>query len=207
MNLKDTYNLIAQDYYQEHLKIDRWSRKDAKEYAKLFKKGSLILDVGCGPGVKSRDFYNEGLKVLGIDFSEQMIQIAKKVAPACDFKVLDIKEIDKLSGKFDGIFVQAVLFHFPKKEVPLILKKLYSKLREGGYFYLAVKKMKSDRVEEKVKIESDYGYSYKRFFSYFTTQEIKDYLNDLGLKIIKDNSRIMRNKIGDKNWIVFIAQK
>lgn len=163
--------------------------------------------MGCGHGAKAKDLFDAGMRVLGIDFSTEMIKIARKIAPDCKFKILDIKNIDQLQGEFDGIFAQAVLFHFSKIELPKILKKIYFKLKKGGYFYIAVKQIGLDKIEEKIKIENDYGYNYARFFAYYTYKEIKECLYELKFKIIKDNSRVMKNKIGDKNWIVFIAQK
>ena len=44
MNLKDTYNKIAEDYYEDHKK-ETWAKEDAKKFGKMFKKGDLILDL------------------------------------------------------------------------------------------------------------------------------------------------------------------
>lgn len=207
MNLRDTYNLIAEDYYKDHLEIENWPRKDAKQFAKLFPNNSLILDAGCGPGIKSKDLSEEGVKVLGIDISEKMIEIAKKVAPNCKYKVLDIRDLSLLGKKFDGIFAQACLLHFPKKEIPSIMKIFYDNLKKGGYVYISVKRIGPDGSEEKEKIENDYGYPYKRFFSYFNEEEVRNYIEKSNFKIVKKKTKTLKNFIGDKSWLVFIAQK
>lgn len=41
------------------------------------KKGELILDLGCGQGFFSREFARLGAKVIGIDISKELIDIAK----------------------------------------------------------------------------------------------------------------------------------
>lgn len=41
------------------------------------KRGELILDLGCGQGFFSRAFANAGAKVVGIDISEELINLAK----------------------------------------------------------------------------------------------------------------------------------
>jgi chemotaxis methyl-accepting protein methylase len=85
---------------------------------------------------------NKGIKVIGTDFSEEMIKLAQKEVPEAKFKLWDLKEIDRFSGKFDGIMAQAVLLHFPKKEIPEILKKISTRLLKNGYLYIAVKEKK-----------------------------------------------------------------
>jgi len=44
-------------------------------------KGQSLLDLGCGTGLISIIFHNEGLNVVGVDNSEQMIEIAQTQNP------------------------------------------------------------------------------------------------------------------------------
>ena len=200
MNLKDTYNKIAKDWYEDH-KDDNWSRNEAKEFGKMFKKGSLILDAGCGPGIKSKDLSDQGVRVVGFDISESMVKLAKEIDPSSKFIVLDLKDVGSLKVEFDGIFAQACLLHIPKRKAFHVLQQLYLKLKKDGYIYLAVKENK--KVYEEIKKEKDYGYEYERFFSYYTVDEIKKYFEQLNLKIIK----CVNEKIGNTFWIRIIAQK
>lgn len=54
-----------------------------------------VLDIGCGPGHYSVALAQRGAKVLGIDFAESMIDIARKRAAAvevshcCEFRLAD----------------------------------------------------------------------------------------------------------------------
>lgn len=96
---------------------------------------------------------------------------------------MDMYDVDKLEGKFDGIFAQASLLHVPRKDISLILSKLVLKLNDGGVLYVAVKGTNINGVEEEIKEENDYGYTYKRFFSYHSMNELKDYFEKFGLKL------------------------
>ena len=91
----------------------------------IFKERKVdnVLDVGCGGGTKSKYLISRGLKVVGIDISENMINIAKTEVPEGKFIVMDLTEVGDLEDMFDGIFMQAVLLHIPKKDVPNILKR------------------------------------------------------------------------------------
>lgn len=183
MNLKETYNAIASDWVKDHDK-DTWWQEGTNTFLEQLPTGATILDVGCGGGVKTSYIGDKGFQVTGIDFSEKMIEIAKSKLPQFDFDLVDIYEIDQYPKSFDGIFAQAVLLHISKKRIVEVLEKLKSKLNPGGLLYIAVKGIKDDDVEEKVVQESDYGYSYERFFSYYSIDELRKYLQDMNMEII-----------------------
>lgn len=168
MNLRETYNKIAEDWHQDH-KQNNWWVEGTDKFVSL-----------------------------------KLIEIAKRETPSGKFFVMDINEADKLlKKKFDGIFMQAVLLHIQKKDAKKTVNKLLGVLKPGGYLYIAVKEIKSGRAEEEIKIENDYGYSYERFFSYFTLDEIKNLMKGLGLKINYENI----TRYGDTRWIQIIGKK
>ena len=78
---------------------------------------------------KVKIFAEKGLKVVGIDFSERLIEIAKRNFRAADYRVMDMREVGKLKQKFDGVFTQASLLHIPKKEIIDVLRNLLSVLK------------------------------------------------------------------------------
>jgi SAM-dependent methyltransferase len=59
-----------------------------------------ILNLGCGTGNHDVLFYNKGFKILGIDLSEQMIEIAKK---------------KRVSSKLEFLCSDATKYHSEKK--------------------------------------------------------------------------------------------
>ena len=203
MDLKSTYNKIANDWFKDH-EEDNWWYEGTDKFVSLLGKGASVFDIGCGAGIKSKYLLSKGLNVTGMDFSEEMIGIAKKEVPNVDFMVGDMYELDSYNKKFDAVFAQAVLLHTPKAKVMDTLEKFKNKLNKNGLLYLAVKEVKDDGTNEKILKENDYGYGYEyeRFFSYFTLPEIKEYINKLGLKLIWENVTTS----GRTNWIQIIAQ-
>ena len=95
MDLKDTYNKIAKDWHKDHQK-DEWWVVGTDKFVSLLAENDLVLDVGCGAGTKSKYLIGKGLEVVGIDFSKEMIKIAKKEVPAGRFMVLDLDDIENL---------------------------------------------------------------------------------------------------------------
>ena len=201
MNLKETYNKIATDWFNDHKENDWWIESTNK-FLSYLKPGSKILDVGCGPGLKTKYLIDQGFELVGIDFSAEMIKLAKEYCPSGKFFVKDIKQALDLD-MFDGVYAQAVLLHIPKSEIIAVLKNFYNSLKTEGCMYLAVKELREGQKEEQSVMENDYNYEYERFFSFFTLPEVKNYLAELGMKILHEN--ILTN--GQTKWVIVIAQK
>ncbi len=92
-----------------------------------------IIDIGCGPGNSTRVLKNKypAARVLGVDSSEDMIAKAKKDNPDMDFELINVPdELDKLSGRFDIVFSNAVLQWIPDHNA--LLPRLWELLNEGG---------------------------------------------------------------------------
>lgn len=52
-----------------------------------FNKKGLIIDLGCGSGIVAKELLDNNFKVLGIDKSQDLIEIAKRRAPGGDYIV------------------------------------------------------------------------------------------------------------------------
>lgn len=96
-----------------------------------------ILVAGCGTGeaiIVAQ--HNKKSNVVGIDFSESSIAIAKSIKRKRNIKnltlfVKDIREMNFLI-QFDRILSVGVLHHIP--DVSLAIDKIYDSLKSGGSF-------------------------------------------------------------------------
>jgi len=85
-NVRDLYNHIASKYNQNRSKASN----DVTELPKILKlagdvKGKKLLDLGCGMGRHAKEYLDMGAKVTGVDVSEEMIKLAKKIFPRLIF--------------------------------------------------------------------------------------------------------------------------
>jgi len=96
-------------------------------------RGKKILDYGCGKG----DFYqflrdkNIPVSYTGFDINENLIGIAQRKYPECEFKLFDIEK-DILKEDFDYIFLCAVFnLHIEGLDETMhhVLKRLFDHCR------------------------------------------------------------------------------
>lgn len=203
MNLKETYNRIAEDWHRDHTGDDWWVA-GTDSFIQELPHGGRVLDVGCGSGTKSKYLADRELKVIGIDISNGLLDIARREEPRAEFRELSMTDLDSMSETFDGVFAQASLLHIPKKDAGDVVKKMANRLVPGGFLYIAVKESREDKPDERVEREDDYGYEYERFFSYFTMEELEQYLTGAGLEIVSKSQN--PNPSGKTVWLQIIGK-
>jgi len=98
-------------------------------------RGKNILDLGCGTGRYSILLAKKGANVTAVDFSREMLNIAKNKAKnqrlKINFKQVDLKNnFPFKKEEFDIILVMLLLGHF--KHPGYLLKKISKSLRLGG---------------------------------------------------------------------------
>ncbi|MEK7068390.1 MAG: class I SAM-dependent methyltransferase, partial [Patescibacteria group bacterium] len=108
--LEATYDKIAEDWSKDH-NGDSWWVEGTEHLVSLLPHGASILDVGCGTGHKTKYFFEKGLAVVGADFSEGMLAVAKREVPGARFMKLDLYDIDQAPDRYDCVFAQAVFLH------------------------------------------------------------------------------------------------
>lgn len=98
--------------------------------------GMSVLDVGCGPGYVAAAAAGRGARVIGVDFSSEMVAIATKLFPALKFRVGDAQELPFDSDTFDRVLANFALLHVGSPE--LACAEASRVLRTGGKFGFTV---------------------------------------------------------------------
>lgn len=175
--VKDDYNAIANLYANEDRNLKLYGGYVNKFVESL--NGNKVLDVGCGAGEFSNFLAGSNLNVTGVDFSENLINIAKRRYKDVKFVLSDICDFDA-TNKFDGIFSKDTLFHLPDSDLTLVLNKLYNLLNPNGKFCLILDIPKQDG-EAIYKEPLDNNYTL--YYNYLTTDKIKNLLLKANFKI------------------------
>jgi 2-polyprenyl-3-methyl-5-hydroxy-6-metoxy-1,4-benzoquinol methylase len=97
-------------------------------------KNARILDIGCGLGEFLYWLNEKGYKnFLGVDVSQQMLDIAKQNASAKVKKISSIKEyLGSEKEGYDLIVMNDVIEHLTKQEIIDDLEMMRSALKKGG---------------------------------------------------------------------------
>ena len=142
----DVYNIMADDYS----KLDGYN-PDADlglgcglptEFAKI-KEGDTVIDLGSGAGNDAfiaRKIVGEKGKIIGIDFTEQMILKARDNAEKLgfnnvEFRQGDIEDMPVTANKADVIVSNCVLNLVPNKHK--VFGEVYRVLKPGGHFSIS----------------------------------------------------------------------
>jgi SAM-dependent methyltransferase len=102
------------------------------------KPGSLVVDLGCGSCLLSREMLKASYRVLGIDISEPMIKIARRKAPAAMFLVASAFDV-QLPECAAIVSVSECLNYMSegrshRRGLVGLFKKAYRSLAPGGAF-------------------------------------------------------------------------
>ena len=171
---RKAYNLVAQKYhalFQYEMQEKEYDRKLLNNFSKKFNKDAILLDAGCGPSAHiGRYIFNKGIKVIGIDISDECVELAKKHNPQMEFKRQDISELQFENNMFDGIISYYSIIDTPKKYVYKLFNEFRRVLRQAGYLLVVVKAGKEEGyVHELLGIKSEL------YFTLFSKEEIANY--------------------------------
>lgn len=164
-------------------------------FLKLLPENCSILDAGCGSGRDSLYFKNKGYSVTAMDYSEELVKLAKDTIKQ-DVHHMSFQEINWVN-KFDGIWACASLLHVNKSEISDVLLRLSNALRQGGILYASFKRGKgeTDRTG--------------RLFNNYTYPELKMLLDDTDLfKEVKYwESMDIRKDREDEPWCNMLLRR
>ena len=100
--------------------------------------GADLMDIGCGPGLYTKQFAKRGFRVTGLDFSENSIAYAREHDPSSNYILQSYLEMD-FENEFDIITLIYCDYGalIPDERVNL-LGRIQKALKPGGLFLLDV---------------------------------------------------------------------
>lgn len=148
--------------YDQHVLSCNWTGPEVlfKLLQPFVKQGDTLLDIGIGTGLASIPFYNAGLKVYGIDGSEEMLTICKSKNIAEKLIQTNICEYDFEipNVQFDCIISHGV-FHMVE-DISHIIETATRHLKPEGLICFTVIPYNSDEENEFVETSIPGVYSF-----------------------------------------------
>jgi len=131
-----SYNRNPEFYAERYCAADLGSYRTAFINALPDPKGR-VLDAGCGPGRDCSRFHDVGISVIGLDYSIELLRIARARAPV-PLVGGDLRALPFLPNTFDGVWLCSSLVHLPAEYVTTILHQVRGLLRLGGVMFASV---------------------------------------------------------------------
>lgn len=143
----DHYNRVVRDKtrlydqrFDRHILSDRPIVRElmANAYAQRFREeAGRMLDVGCGTGFYYPLLSRHAKRLVGIDVSDEMLQIAKATIEACGLENCEVHhgsaaDIEFPDGHFDAVHSWDVLHHVESPH--RVLEEIMRVLKPGGLY-------------------------------------------------------------------------
>jgi ubiquinone/menaquinone biosynthesis C-methylase UbiE len=114
-------------------------------FAKYYKPGDRILDLGCGLGRTTLILHEMGLSVKGIDASEVFINIAKRRFPYLDLQVGSFDCLEEPDCAYSHVLIafNGLDLAFPESQRVMVLRECARVLQPGGTLIFSSHNIKS----------------------------------------------------------------
>ena len=203
-------NVQQKDYYREDVLIDFYSNyyrkiygcvgQSPREYFEAKKGGNgqaiynfvtsvckpqNVLEVGCSAGGTLSVFKDKGCEVLGLDFDDEYLEVARQNGVAVINGSLDKLNED---NKYDVIILSHVLEHIVS---PIdFLKSIRERLQENGVLYIEVPTLNYVYEGGDEYGDSFYGFDLLNYWQnahtiHFSTETLRLLCNQAGFQKIK----------------------
>lgn len=199
-----TYNAIAPLYEANYGDIPA-----SYEYAEYIieqlrgKSQPHILDLGCGSGTILKLFGDSipNSVLVGIDFSNELLKIAKAKFSQANLICQDFAAYNP-DAQFNVIIATFSLIHSSDDELESMIPKIYSWLKNGGYFYSAFILGEGEQTEPEALDPN-----HKTYFNFHSQDYLEKLFKSNGFKIIKQKIFHTKDAYEDEDDIYFVLQK
>ncbi|MEK7534332.1 MAG: class I SAM-dependent methyltransferase [Patescibacteria group bacterium] len=138
------------------------------------KKNDVILDIACGQGFFPREFAKLGAKIIGVDISQELIDIAKKKSSSITYYVSLAENMPFLTGSsIDKITIILSIQNIENAND--VFKECNRVLNSQGQMYLIL-----NHPAFRIPKETSWGWDGKRKIQY---RRIDSYLSESKAKI------------------------
>lgn len=155
-----------------------------------------VYEVGCGSGPNLMLFAKEGHKCGGLDYSNNLIKIAKRVLNKYQENIdLQVDEAKKLSSdiKYDVLYSNSVFSYFPSLEYTYeVLEKMYQKSK-GMIILIDIhdSEKKDAFLSYRRKMIPNYDEKYKNLNKlFFPRSFFEEFANQKNMKIYFEESNV-----------------
>ena len=173
MTIEKAYNIWAGQYDTNKNSTRDLDHKVTVQTLKNYNFENVI-ELGCGTGKNTSYLLTRAEKIIALDFSQEMLNIAKAKIndPSVDFQKADITKKWKVNDNFaDLITSSLILEHI--EDLGFIFDQAFIKLKPRGLFFISELHPFKQYLGTKARYEDDSGIKELTTF----THHISEFIN------------------------------
>lgn len=179
--VQSSYDRVAEEYARRifgELEHKPFDRQLLDRFAVRVQGPGSACDLGCGPGHVARYLHERGVRVLGVDLSPAMVELARRLNPGIEFRQGNMLSLDVGEGAWGGIAAFYSIIHIPRSEVSAALVEMKRVLRPGGLLLLAF-----HFGDETVHLDEWWGHPVSVNFLFFRPDKMATSLRAAGFEL------------------------
>jgi cyclopropane fatty-acyl-phospholipid synthase-like methyltransferase len=188
---RNSYDQIAERWHANRRSPDHMGRTLAyvDKILEGVQRGSRVLDLGCGTGEPvAAHLVRRGFRVVGVDQSEKMLEIARRVVPEAELIRADMVDVE-LNGKFAAAVAWDSVFHVERRHHAAVYRKLADALEDGARLLLSAGGSDACEDEDSARGDADaegftsemFGHTF--FYSGYAPKVARSLLEAAGFEI------------------------
>lgn len=179
----EVFDKYAKQYQEKYMETDLYKDTFDLFCDSIKKENADILEIACGPGNITKYLLKKrpDFKILGIDLSSKMIELAKINNPTAEFHLMDCREIGQIDKTYDAIMCGFCLPYLSKEESLNLIRDASGLLKSNGIFYLST--MEGDYGKSGLKGPSSEGED-EIYIHYHQADYLTSALNKNGFEVL-----------------------
>lgn len=187
------YENHADEFYKSTVNVEFTTMQEC--FLAKLKKGSHILDFGCGSGRDTKYFLEQGYNVDAVDGSKELCKLASEYT-GIKVKNMFFQELSEVD-KYDGIWACSSILHLQTDELADVMRKMVVALKENGIIYTSF------------KYGIFAGERNGRFFTDMTEETFAEFLTEIKGLVVEEQwtTSDVRPGRGGEKWLNLILRK
>jgi SAM-dependent methyltransferase len=150
----DPQAVVRKGYDDIGARYHDWSHDDpvrlrfVGEALDRLRPGSVVVDLGCGPGDPATRMLAEQHIVLGVDLSLTQLRLARELAPRASVVAADITRFTLAPASVDAVVSFFALGHVPPAAHAPLIAEIARWLRPGGFLLTSAPLHAGEDVED-----------------------------------------------------------
>jgi ubiquinone/menaquinone biosynthesis C-methylase UbiE len=185
--VRSCYDAVAGEYaakFADELAHKPLDRELLARFAAEVRGRGEVCDLGCGPGQTTAFLHENGVRVCGLDLSEELLREAGRRHPGVAFEPGDMLALPRADASLAGVVAFYAIVHLAPDGLRRALAEMYRVLQPSGQLLLSF-----HIGEGAVHVEEFLGRPVTLDFMMFTPQGVADELVRAGFVAVESIER------------------